>query len=153
MLDSSFPVDMSEVKKLIDTSDVLLIRFTTVQKRLLLDFRYTSLGDGRGVEVAPMVTLVDRAPSTEQRFRELKQLRPHLPMPDHIMSFRWPRKVSSLDDAGIVDWLVQRLSREGYSEVGKDCLDLLHQLRRAEENELVAAIKGDGYHTIWERQA
>jgi hypothetical protein len=153
MLDSEQPVDMSEVRKIVDTSDVLLIRFATVDKRLLIDFRSRNGSDSGHDDIGPMVTLVGRVSSTEQRFKELKQLRPQLPLPNHIMSFRWPRRVSSLETSGVLEWIVSRLSAMGHEQMQGECRELVAQLRQVEGSQIVAAIRGDGYQTLWERKA
>ena len=64
-----FGVDLDEVFKVIDAADVLVVRFHLIDKRLLVDFR-------RNANTGPLVKVVPRAESVEDRFRSIKRLRP-----------------------------------------------------------------------------
>ena len=145
MLDSDFYIDMKEVKELIDTSDVLLIRFATVDKRLLIDNRSNNA-------IGPKILAVSRASSVEARFRELKTLRPQFPLPEHIMSFYWPKSVGSIKSMGVIDMITDRFNGTGYQGEAERCLEVLSELEKLEKNELVSAITGEGYNTIWQRK-
>ncbi len=145
MLDSDFYIDMKEVKELIETSDVILIRFATVDKRLLIDNRSNN-------SVGPKIVAVSRASSVEARFRELKTLRPQFPLPEHIMSFYWPKSVGSMRSMGVIDIITDRLNGTGYQEEAGRCLEVLSDLEKLERNQLISAITGEGYNTIWQRK-
>ncbi len=145
MLDSDFYIDMKEVKELIETSDVLLIRFATVEKRLLIDNRSNEAA-------GPKIVSVSRAGSVEARFRELKTLRPQFPLPDHIMSFYWPKSVGSLRSMGVTDMIAERFRCTGYDWEAEYCYEILSELEKLEKNQLVSAITGEGYSTIWQRK-
>src|SRR5438105_1267438 len=94
-MSSDFGIDLDEIYQVIETAEVVIIRFQMpVDRRLLIDARSAD-GD------PPVVRLVPRASSVEERFRSLKQLRPRLPLPDKIMSFQWPRHVRVLEEAGV----------------------------------------------------
>src|SRR3972149_7458616 len=112
MYDYGFDTD--EVLRVIDTAEVLVIRFAIVDKRLLIDAR-TSPQEG------PVVAVVPRATSLEERFRSLKQMRPHFPLPDKIMSFMWPRHVESFRTSVIFERLVQRMVSLGGEEMAAQC--------------------------------
>ena len=61
-MSEEFGVDLDEVFKVIDSADVLVVRFHLIQKRLLVDFR-TKPGIG------PFLAIVPSAESVEDRFQ------------------------------------------------------------------------------------
>jgi len=140
-MDMDYPIDLPEVMNILDTSDVIIVRFATVEKRLLLDFRSSSTE-------RPMIRLVDRVRSAEERFRDLRRLRPGLALPDRIMTFQWP----SLEHLGIFDRMVERFRSLGYPEMEAACKQLFAELHALEQKELLAAVKGEGYQTLWEKK-
>ena len=73
-------MDVTEIGKVIDTADVLVIRFQILDERLLIDNRTNDV-DG------PLIAVVPKAGSVEERFKSLKRLRPRFPLPDKITSF------------------------------------------------------------------
>ncbi|HLE80813.1 MAG TPA: hypothetical protein VJA25_05945 [Dehalococcoidia bacterium] len=144
-MDMDYPIDLPEVMNILDTSDVIIVRFATVEKRLLLDFRSSSTE-------RPMIRLVDRVRSAEERFRDLRRLRPGLALPDRIMTFQWPKHVASLEHLGIFDRMVERFRSLGYPEMEAACKQLFAELHALEQKELLAAVKGEGYQTLWEKK-
>jgi hypothetical protein len=145
-MSDDFGVDLDEVFKVIDTADVLVVRFHIVQKRLLVDFR-TRPG------VPPAVHLVPRAESVEDRFRSIKRLRPEFPFPEKVMSFAWPRSLQVLLVSGTWQHIVDRMSDVGGDEGTDMCGRIMEQLLLEERAEIAGAIRGAGhYQTLWERQ-
>lgn len=141
-----FGVDLDEVYKVIDSAEVLIVRFHLVQKRLLVDFR-TKPG------VGPLVALVQRADSVEDRFRSIKRMRPEFPFPEKVMSFHWPRSTPVLVVSGAWQRLVDRVSALGDDETTDACGKAMEQLIAEERNEVAGAIRGaEHYQTLWERQ-
>lgn len=143
-MDMDYPVDLKEVQDIVTTSDVVLVRLATVRKRLLMDFRSNTY-------TKPMLRLVQRSRSPEERFRELRRLRPGLEVPDQIMTFFWPKSVSALIATGILDHIIQRVNSTGYPEMEEECRGVYKELLEMEQAELVAAIEGEGYQSLWER--
>ncbi len=144
MMDNEYSVDVDEIKHVIKTADVMLIRFPLFDKRLLLDAR--SSGDE-----GPMMKVVPRAGSAAERFQHLKQLRPEFPLPKNIVTFTWPKYVNSLLELGIWQAVVQRWFESGYAEKEQECEDAFTQLLTEERTEIVKAVTGEGYDTLWER--
>jgi hypothetical protein len=142
-MDQDFGLDLQEVCRVIDTADVVVVRFRILEPRLLIDARKSDT-DG------PLIQLVGRAQSVEERFRSLKELRPRFPLPDKIMSFEWTKHVSILNDAGIWSRVEQRLEDAGGAPARERARSVFKQLIAAERREEVAAIRGgDGYQTLW----
>ena len=140
-----YGVDLAEIERVIDTAEVLVVRFQAVEARLLLDFR-TSGSDG------PLIKVVPRAGSVEERFRGLKKLRPAFALPDRILSFLWPRAMVAFEESGVLGRLERRLQGLGGAEAQGACAEAYMALRREESSVLAAAIRGgDGFQTLWER--
>lgn len=145
-MSDEFGVDLDEVFKVIDAADVLVVRFHLIDKRLLVDFR-TKAG------VLPLVRIVPRAESVEDRFRTIKRLRPELPLPEKVMSFHWPRSMPVLLTSGVWQHLVDRVSALGDDDTTESCGRTMEELVTLERREVFGAIRGaDHYQTIWERQ-
>lgn len=144
MLDYEIPVDITEIKEVIRTSDVMLVRFPLFDKRLLLDAR-------QDTEVGPMIRVVERANSAAARFRSLKQMRPRFPAPKNIISFTWPKYVNSLAAAGVWQAIVDRCTVSGQYDTDDECQKAFEELLDEERKAIVGAITGDGCETLWER--
>ena len=139
-------MDLDEVMQVIDTAEVLVVRFAILEKRLLVDTRYDA-------QEGPLVKLVPKASSVEERFRSLKQLRPRFPLPDKIMSFTWPRHVETFRSSGLWQRIVDRVSRSGHPGLAEQCEAVYRELEREEKVEVLTAIRGgETYQSLWERQ-
>lgn len=145
-MSDDFGVDLEEVYRVIDGAEVLVVRFHIVQKRLLIDFRTKE-----GVE--PLVMVVARAESVEDRFRSIKKMRPDLPFPEHLMSFNWPRSMPVLMGSGVWQHIIDRLRALGGTDAVEHAGKAMEQLLLEERLEVFGAIRGaEHYQTLWERQ-
>ena len=143
-MSDGYGVDLDEVLRLIDRAAVLIVRFDLLEQRLLVDFR------APGAEL-PMITMVDRVNSAEERFRHLKSLRPKLPLPERIHSFPWPRAISAFEASGLWGAIAARLDSLGAPDA--EIAAVRRQLLQSEAAATAAAIRGgDGFRTLWERQ-
>lgn len=141
-MDNAYNVDYGEILRTVRKAEVVTFRFVTVPHRLLIDNRYTEIDP-------PLVKLVPRAASAEDRFKSLKMLRPRFKLPDKISAIWWPRYISSLEEHGVWDALVERIGGAGFGEAARECDDILRELHRMEREELSNAIAGEGYRTLW----
>lgn len=140
-----YGLDLDEVARVIDSADVLVIRFAILDKRLLLDARTTE-SDG------PIIAVVTKASSVEERFKALKKMRPRLPLPDKIMSFMWPRQMETFRASGLWDKIEARMVSLGGEPMLKVCQAVFEELEQAEKAEVVTAIRGgETYQSLWER--
>lgn len=144
MMDNDYGIDVSEVMRVIRTADVLMLRFVVVPQRLLLDSRSNDL-DG------PLLKIVPRVSGARERFRELRRLRPRFPLPERITAVHWPHRVASLTTSGVWDVVRERLTASGFPGAETQATEILNELRKLEFAEVQNAIKGEGYHTYWER--
>ena len=143
-MSDDFGGDLDEILRVIDRAAVLIVRFEVLEPRLLVDFRT----DGSS---GPIIDLVDRVNSAEERFSHLKSLRPRLPLPERILSCPWPRAISAFEQAGIWERIESRLLSLDVEQSQID--DVRRRLREGEHAVMVAAITGgEGFRTIWERR-
>lgn len=140
-----YGVDLDEVLRVIDTAEVLIVRLHLVEERLLIDFRSKP-------GVGPLITIVPRAESLEDRFRSIKKLRPGFAFPEKVMSFRWPRTTAVLLVSGVWQHIVDRITDIGGIETKEACGKVMEMLFVKEHAEVQAAIRGSGhYQTLWQR--
>ena len=137
--------DIDEVMRIIDSAEVLVIRFAILEKRLLIDAR-TSEQEG------PIIAIVPRVGSVEERFKGLKRMRPHLLVPDKIMSFMWPRQMETFRTSGVWSKIEERMVSLGGEPMSERCQQVFLELARAEKAETLAAVRGgEDYQSLWER--
>jgi len=141
-----FGMDLGEVMEVIDTAEVLVIRFAILDKRLLIDARHDEV-DG------PLVKLVPKTSSVEERFRSLRELRSRFPLPEKIVSFSWPRQVETFRLAGLWARIVDRLIASGHAGVKEQCEAIFGELVNEEKAEVMTAIRGGpSYQSLWQRR-
>jgi hypothetical protein len=146
-LGADFGIDLSEVRRVIDAAEVLVVRFSVTDRRLLVDARTND-------EYGPLIRVVPRATSAEDRFRSLKVMRPRFRVPEKILTFQWPRHARAMADSGIWDHLVRRLVALGYPDTAAQCDEAFRQLVEDERAVELAAIRGgEGFQTLWASDA
>jgi hypothetical protein len=141
-MDNVYHLDYDAILKTVREAEVVAFRFVTVQERLLVDNRFNEIDP-------PMVKLVPKVTSAEERFKSLKVLRPRFRLPQKISAIWWPRYVNGLAESGVWDALVARIVDNGFPDAAKECDALFDELRRMERAEMVNAIGGEGYRTLW----
>ena len=146
MVSDDFGIDLDEVRRVIDDSEVLIIRLETVGSRVLVDFRSNSTQP-------PFISRVPRVNSIEERVRAVKALRPAFPYPEKLMSFAWPRRVTVIAESGLWDVVRQRLEAIGGAAASEEAMRVHRELLDEERREVVAAVRGgEGMRTIWQRE-
>lgn len=141
-MDNDYPVDVTEILRVLATAEVIVFRFLLVSQRLLVDLR-------ADVDHRPLLALVPPVKSAEERFRSLRRLRPGLPAPERITVIHWPKFVRSLETSGIWTAIQERVQVEQAPQA--PAADALCELRRLEGREVQHALRGTGYQTLWER--
>jgi hypothetical protein len=140
-----YGLDMNEVARVIDSAEVLVVRFAILDKRLLIDSR-TNEQEG------PLIAIVPKAGSVEERFKSLKKMRPRFSLPDKIMSFMWPRHMETFRNSGLWQKIEARLVSLGGDDMIARCTQIYEELAREEKAEVLSAIRGgEGYQSLWER--
>ncbi len=141
-MDNDYSVDLSEISNTIAASEVVVLRFVAVGQRLLLDFRVSEI-DG------PLIKLVAPVTSVEERYRELKKLRPRFDAPSKIVAVWWPRFVASLQTTGVWNEVMLRVSDSGHVDAVRNAEDAMEELMAAERATQRAAVRGEGFRTLW----
>lgn len=144
MMDNDYELDFGEIIETLRTADVVTVRFLTINERLLIDNRYSEVDP-------PLVKLVPRVRSAEERFRSLKQLRPRFHLPEKITSISWPKHVHGLVDHGVWSTIMERITEAGFPQATQQCEEVFGELLRLEQQEVRNAILGEGYQPLWER--
>jgi len=133
-------VDLSEVISVVNTAEVFVVMFQIIERRLLVD---TRTGNGE----TPLIRVVDRVRSSEERFRELQRLRPRLSAPERIVAFQWQRSVRTFVETGVWKAIEDRVRAAGASE--STCLAVLSELQWEERHEELKAVRGEEpYRTL-----
>jgi hypothetical protein len=146
-LSTDFGIDLDEVRGVIDAAEVLVIRFSLTDRRMLVDVR-TNDADG------PLVRVVPPVASGEERFKALRAMRPGFPPPERIMTFQWPRHARLLVESGLWGHLARRVVAIGWPGLAADCDAAINELIEAERQAEIAAIRGgDAFKTLWERSS
>ena len=137
-------IDLDEVRRVIDAAEVLVVRLSVTDRRLLVDARTND-------DYGPMIKVVPRASSAEERFRSLKMMRPRFRVPERILTFQWPRHARALGG-------VRHLGAPGAAPRARSagrtrpaqCDEAYGELMREERQVEVAAISGgEGFQTKW----
>lgn len=141
-MDNVYHLDYEAILSTVRGAEVVAFRFVTVPDRLLIDNRVSETE-------GPMVKLVPKVNSAEERFKSLKMLRPRFRLPNKISAIWWPRYIGGLVESGVWDAIVDRIANNGYAETASACDEILAELRRMERMEMFNAIGGEGYRTLW----
>ena len=144
-MDNDFVIDFDAILDAIDNADVITIRFLIVPRRLLIDARHSE-------REGPLVKVVPRARSLEERFKSIKKLRPRFRLPDKISAVWWPKRVDGLVSAGIWERIVKRVSEAGFPHAAEECQRVLDDLVCEERAEIRNAVAGAGYQSLWQRE-
>jgi hypothetical protein len=141
-MDNEYQLDFDQILTTVRNAEVVAFRFVTVPMRLLIDNRTNEIDP-------PMVKLVPRVTSAEERFKSLKMLRPRFKLPNKISAIWWPRYIASLEETGVWDAIVSRVADAGFPDAAAECATILAELKRMEREEVANAIAGEGYRTLW----
>ena len=139
-MEDELGVDLSEVLNVVNTAEVFVVMFSHFERRLLVDMR---TGGGE----TPLIRVVDRVRSSEERFRELLRLRPKFGAPDRIVAFQWPRTTRTFIESGVWQAIEDRVKGLGTSE--STALAVLSELKWEERREELKAVRGEEpYRTL-----
>ena len=141
-MDGDFRLDIEDVVKKVNTSEVLLVYFPLFRMTLLVDTRFND-------DCSPFVAVLPMSSSIEDRLRSLRKMRPYLGRPKGISLVAWTRYAESLVRLGIWDRLIQRFVDSGHKDTILECGEALEEIYTLELEEISSVIKGDNYHTLW----
>lgn len=141
-MEGNFLFDIDRVIQNVSEAEVMSVFFPTFRRALIVDTRVNE-------SVGPYVRLMPMARSPQDRMRSIRRLRPQFPRPANLTLIPWQRYVDSLVDSGVWDQIVDRVRQSGDDAAVAACREALNELRQMERDELVSAITGRNYHTIW----
>jgi hypothetical protein len=145
-MDSDYELDLGEVRRHLNETQVVGFFFPFLRLTLLLDTRSNAADP-------PMAVVVPMVQSVEERIRTLRRLRPRFPRPESMTLIPWPKFVGSLERMGVWDLVEKRMAVVGGDVLIERCRLAFKELARAERKQVVSAITGAGYETMWERKA
>lgn len=137
-------LELPEVYKAIDLSEVLVISLPHLTNRLLFDVR---VRDGQG----PLIRLAPPVRSPEERFAYLRRLRPSFSDPEKYVFIQWPLGIQSLVADRVWQRITEHCEAAGGPEARRRCDDLMQRLHELDRHEDVEAIRGQNYRTLWPR--
>ena len=141
-VDVDYGIDLDEVRRVIDSAEVLVIRFSVTDRRLLIDTRSNE-------HAGPMIKVVPPARSAEERFKAIKMLRPRFRVPERVVTFHWPRHARALEECGVWDHITRRLLSSGAPDTDA-CAEAYRQIVAEETRvERMAVRGGEGFQTVW----
>lgn len=141
-MEGNFLFDIDQVIQNISEAEVMSVFFPTFRRALIVDTRANE-------SVGPFVRLMPMARSPQDRMRSIRRMRPQFPRPTNLTLVPWQRYVDSLVESGVWDQIVDRVRQSGGESAVASCNEALSELRQMERDELVSAITGRNYHTIW----
>lgn len=134
-------LEVAEALEAVGRADVLVLGFTHLSPRVLFD---TRKGAGR-----PLFRLVPPVRTPEERFAQLRRLRPGLPDPERFVFIQWPLGLDSLLETGLWERIVSHCSAAAGERGIQDCAGVLSRLRMLDRKEEREAIGGESYRTLW----
>jgi hypothetical protein len=143
-MDSDYQLDLSEVRRHLEETQVVGFFFPFIRKTLLLDMRSNNVDP-------PLVIVVPMVNSAEERLRSLRRLRPRFPRPESMTLIPWPKWVASLQRLGIWELIERRMVALGGEAMQGRVAEAFADLQREEHAQVRNAILGEGYQTLWER--
>ena len=144
-MDADFGVDLDAIRRVIDGTDVFVIRFGQIDQRLLVDTRQDDDG-------SPFIKVVPPVTSAEERYRYLRQARPGMALPEQITVFQWPQSVGLLKTVGLWKRIEERFFDLGGLPAVEEVGVAFNEASKLERSDLLSAIRGgEGYETMWER--
>jgi len=146
LVDNDFTVDIDDIVSTLASSDVVVMRFVSVGQRLLADFR---MNDVEG----PYIRVVRPVKSVQERFRELRKVRPRFADPERISAIWWPRFASSLRESDAWRTVLERASESGFVASVRAAQAAMDELVALERRAAADAVRGEGFKTLWSASA
>lgn len=139
------PLDLRQIARAIDDTEILIVGFAVCPQRLLVDLR----GDDAA---PPIIELVEPMRNAQERALWLASRRPSLGVPERSMFFGWPHSIDFLSETGMLSRVADRALREHGIDLGADIDSVFAQLRAMERDLVRDAIRGsEGFETLWSR--
>ncbi len=146
-MDGGFRFDIEKLKGHVESADVISIHFPILRQTIVIDTRNNDT-------MPPSIDLVPMASSLEERFTAIQNMRPDFSKPESLTILPWPGTSSGLIHFGIITCILERFSYGPYIELMRSRIhEVLLQVRALEHLEVVEAINGNTYYSIWTRSS
>ncbi len=139
-----FAAYRDQVVEAVRHAEVMSLFFPRLGKSLIVDMR-------RAPGIEPALLLDDMAETPAARLGSFERLRPGLPAPDHLTVAAWHGYVPGLNDAGILDALLDRCRLEGGEGLVDRARDAYRRLLAFEATARRDLARGVGMRIIWQR--
>jgi hypothetical protein len=135
---------LSQVFSAITEADVISIFFPLLRRALVIDLR-------NAPEVPPVIRVMGQVNSIEERITSIEEMRPGMGKIRSILGVPWLKSVRSLEEVGITEGLVERLTEAGMSrsESAAAIRKTIDRLWKIEVMAFKGLIRGEGYKTLW----
>ena len=138
-------IDLEEVGKVVDGSDVFTIGLRMFPQRVIVDTREAE-------DVGPLVRVVEPVDSVEERFHWLGRERPSFGPPERFSFFVWPHSMEFIESSGLAQRIRERLRAPERPDVARMIDEALAELGRLERGAVQEALAGQGYHSLWPQE-
>ena len=144
-MNGEYQASIEEIVQVVRATDVFELFFPMLNRTLLVDLRTNAV-------YPPFVRLVPMARSPKERIQYLLRMRPGLPGVEHMTMIPWNRYARSLVTTGVSKALVERVADTGDGNAVEAVQKALEELTRLENTEMIAAVTGENYQTVWTRK-
>lgn len=145
--DNGLAVDFDQMAAAVDDGEVIVVGFEMTSKRLLIDLRADD-------HSPPLMEVVDPLANAQERNEWLSERRPGVPLPERFVFFVWPHSVELLGNSPLFSRSRERVSREQGIDLSNDIEEVRRDLARREQDDTWRALTGgEGYQTLWSRNA
>lgn len=145
--DNGLAVNFDQMAAAVDDGEVIVVGFEMTSKRLLIDLRADD-------HSPPLVEVVDPLANAQERNEWLSERRPGVPLPERFVFFVWPHSIELLSESPLFTRSRERMSREQGIDLSDDIEEARQDLAKREQDDTRRALTGgEGYQTLWSRNA
>jgi hypothetical protein len=141
--ENGITIDEAELRKLLETADLVTVGFTLFAERLLVDPRSNETDGQYAAMVEPVGTV-------QERYLWLGKHRSSFGPPEGFAFFIWPHTVRGLVERNLLAPLRDRLEERTQVDLDRALEEALELERRA----MIEAVRGsERWPAVWERSA
>jgi hypothetical protein len=142
--DNGILVDLEQIGKIVEGSDVFALGFANISERLLVDVRSND-------RETALIQIVEPAGSASERLKWLRRRRPSLGQVESLSFIGWPHSPSFLVQSGVWDRICARVGAALETEVRGQCDLALRQLQNLDMSATKAILRGERSVNLWPR--
>jgi hypothetical protein len=142
--DNGILVDVQQIGKIVEDSDVFALGFANISERLLVDVRSND-------RETALIQIVEPAGSGSERREWLRRRRPSLGPVESLFFIGWPHSPGFLVQSGVWDRICTRVGAAAEPEVRSQCDLALRQLQNLDLSATQAILRGERSVNLWPR--